>query len=685
MQAAGWEPWDGDRQAVGESLGPGAGRSLRLLRLILPAILAVALCAAWANPQALGATASVDRPVTSTPPATQPATPRAVPSTARLSGDSFDDGVWQAAGPAGVDTPVALAVDPQRADHVYLATVDGVYVSRDEGRTWTVTALPRLAAFALHPVEPGKLFAVTAAGDGRLRLWRSEDRGASWQPGASVDPAADRSRTSRVDLALDPSKPARLYVAAVFIPAPEQDDTPPVARLWVSRDDGDTLQPLPLPTPAEPATPVPSSSLDLAVLGDGTLFVATDSELHRRPPGDEGWQPAGDGLEVSESPGFREIRHLASGGGDRRVLYAAVAAGEAAAAHGRVYRSIDEGGRWSPFGIGLPAGVVTDLVPSRRERSEVRVVVAGAGVFTTRGDAWAEVAPGLPPPAEPALLAVAPGRHEILWAATAGGDLYRRASPPAGCVDDAGTLCLAGRFRVDVDPGPDDPDGPPPVRARAVPLTKNGGWFWFTRPEHPEVVVRATATPQPPGSSPVWTVYASSLSSRPYDLRVRDVGSGRTESLSNHHGGEGDGTLVATFPAGGPGAGGEDLWFAALPEGGCGGDSIDLCLHQRRFEVAVDWRDAEGAGGAAVGDRLSDAAGWFRFLHPGEPELVVRVLDGRRDNGHWQVAFASVSDLGFELTVTDNRSGEAVVYEVAPGGPASHLDPTAIPDPPPGR
>ncbi len=699
MQAVGREPWEAGWQA----LGPNTDRSvcsMRLLRLIRPAIVAVALlCAAWASPPAPGAPASVQGAESTEPPTAPPPTPHAVPSAAGLPGGSFDEGVWQPAGPAGVDAPIALAVDPQRAHQVYLAMVDGVYVSRDEGRTWTVTALPGLAAFSLHPTEPGKLFAVTAAGDGRLSLWRSEDRGTSWQPGAIIDPDAGhrRSRASRVELALDPSRSGRLYVAAVFAPVPGQAETAPVTRLWVSRDDGDSLQRLPLPTPTRPATPAPSLNLKLAVTGEGTLLVASGSDLHRRPSGQEGWQPAGDGLEVSQDPRprgpgvegpesmgptVREIRHLASGGGDRRVLYATVAPGEGPAA--RVYRSIDEGGRWSPFGIGLPAGAVTDLTPSRRERSEVWAMVAGAGVFATRGDAWTEVAPALPPPAEAALLAVAPGRREILWAATAGGDLYRRAPSPPGCVNDVGSLCLAGRFRIDVDPLPVSPDGAPPVRARAVPLTKDGGWFWFTQPEHPEVVVRATSTPRSPGSPPAWTVYASSLSSRPFDLHVRDVESGLTESLSHRHDGESDGTLVARFPAGGPGADGEDLWFAALPEGGCSGDSIDLCLHQRRFEVAVDWLDADGAGGAAIGDRLSDAAGWFRFLHPGEPELVVKVLDGRRDHGSWQVAFASVSDLGFELTVTDNRSGEAVVYEVAPGGPASHLDPTAIPDPSPG-
>jgi len=612
-----------------------------------------------------------------------------VPSTAQLSGGAFDDGRWQAAGPAGVGAPLSLAIDPQRPDHLYLATDDGVYMSRDEGRTWAVAALPGLVAFALHPGEPRRLFAATATGGGQVRLWRSEDRGTSWRPGAVAGPAPGQrgSRLPRAELALDPVRPDRLYLAAVFSPPPAVD-AQPVTRLWASRDAGDSVLELPLPGTADPAASASPPVPGLAVLENGTLLAATGTGVHRRPPDSAGWQPGGEGLG-------RRIVHLAVGAGNRTVLYAATAAVTPSAP--RTFRSTDGGDSWQRFGIDLPAGPVSDLVPDPRDRHQVWAAVAGAGVFHTRGGAWAEVTPGLPSTADPELLAIAPGRRKILWVATPGGDLFRRAPPPPGCVDDADTLCLAGRFRIDVDPADAgiraDPPVPGPVTAHAVPLTRDGGWFWFARPEHPEVVVRATlAGPRAPGMPPTWRVYAGSLSSRPFDLRIYDVESGLSEILGggagngaggNGGGGNGggaDATLVATFPAAASQAQDGDLWFAALPEGGCGGDSIDLCLHQRRFEVTVDWRDGDGAGGAAVGDRLSDAAGWFRFFQPSEPELVVKIVDARQANGHWQVAFASLGDLGFELTVTDQHSGEAVVYDVSPGAPSSHLDATAIPD-----
>lgn len=640
--------------------------------------------------------------------------PRPVPSAAD---GRFDGDLWQAAGPAGIGAPVALAVDPKRADLVYLATADGLYMTRDGGRGWTVTALPGVMDFALHPGDPRRLALVTDDGNGLLRLWRSTDRGESWQPGAEVRSAASGKATvpRASDLVWHPSNPNLLYLTGTLEPRPRAtpgggapaadppepgstaagdaagrrvpgDRPTPLGRLWVSHDGGQSLTERPLPEPL-----VPSRML---ARRDGTLFAATAEGVWRSVDEGRTWLPARSGLEARRTGTFRSILRLAASPDDPDLIFAGAAASGGPAGPGRavsLFRTDDGGDHWTAMGAEVPAGAISDLVVDPGDRRSLWVTVAGAGIHTTRGGPWQPITPDLPDDAEAHLLAVASDLARTLWVATPSGDLFRRSPPPPPCVDDATTLCLAGRFRIDVEWRDEDPTlAIRSRRAGAVPLTQDGGWFWFARPEQPEVAVKAirgthgaAADGDDGPSGSTWTVYATGLSSAGFDLRIFDVESGRFQTFRPPPGETEGAAHVATFPAAVPTDAAENLWFAALPEGGCGGDSIDLCLHEGRFQVQVDWYDGADGSGAAIGDRLSDAAGWFRFLQPGEPEALVAVIDGRRSNGHWWVVFGALTDLGFDLTVTDRVSGETLAYGVEAGEATSHRDLRAFAEDPP--
>jgi len=101
-----------------------------------------------------------------------------------------------------------------------------------------------------------------------------------------------------------------------------------------------------------------------------------------------------------------------------------------------------------------------------------------------------------------------------------------------------------------------------------------------------------------------------------------------------------------------------------------------LSLNEGRFEVRLDWRDHPGEGHAAAAVPLTDLSGSFWFFHPENIEMVVKVLDGRGVNGAFWLFAASMTDLGYTLTVIDHdlASCESTgpcprtrTYEGAPG------------------
>lgn len=133
---------------------------------------------------------------------------------------SQDGCVWTAAaGPAGAgETAAATAYV---AGTLWLASVgQGAVIRRsdDDGRSWTAAApLPGVLWIESIAVAPSDAQRVYVSGDdypdaARVpRVWRSSDRGASWQP---LDTSGfTTTATSSFDvLAIDPADPDRLFV-----------------------------------------------------------------------------------------------------------------------------------------------------------------------------------------------------------------------------------------------------------------------------------------------------------------------------------------------------------------------------------------------------------------------------------------------------------------------------------------
>lgn len=92
-----------------------------------------------------------------------------------------------------------------------------------------------------------------------------------------------------------------------------------------------------------------------------------------------------------------------------------------------------------------------------------------------------------------------------------------------------------------------------------------------------------------------------------------------------------------------------------------------VCLQGGRFRVEASYNRGTGAPLTAAAEPLSDAAGYFWFSRPSNPEIAVKVLDGRAVNGHWWVFYGGLTDAGFTLSVVDTATGAERLY----GSPAA--------------
>jgi hypothetical protein len=100
-----------------------------------------------------------------------------------------------------------------------------------------------------------------------------------------------------------------------------------------------------------------------------------------------------------------------------------------------------------------------------------------------------------------------------------------------------------------------------------------------------------------------------------------------------------------------------------------------LCLQNGRFQATVAWRDPRsGAAGAGKTIPLTSDTGAFWFFTSGNAELIVKVLDGRQSNGNWWVFFGALTDVEYDLTVTDTQTGAQRVYHNPPFTMASRAD-----------
>ncbi len=220
---------------------------------------------------------------------------------------------------------------------------------------------PEVRAIAVHPDDPGIVFAGTQDG-----VYRSDDAGDTW---ASLDlPGPHRTVWS---IAFDPHTPETMFVGVEGF------------AVWRTRDGGAAWQRLDVPTPAGlPEMPFPTRVTRIAVDPGDADRVYAGLEVRgvvRSLDGGDSWSDAsGDLLALADLEA-----HLQSGlltGDPREGMMDIHALAVSRAAPGRVYmanrmglfRTDDTGEHWSEIGIGRfsPLTYARDVCvsPHRPER-----------------------------------------------------------------------------------------------------------------------------------------------------------------------------------------------------------------------------------------------------------------------------------------------------------------------------
>jgi hypothetical protein len=109
------------------------------------------------------------------------------------------------------------------------------------------------------------------------------------------------------------------------------------------------------------------------------------------------------------------------------------------------------------------------------------------------------------------------------------------------------------------------------------------------------------------------------------------------------------------------------------------GTGNELCLQGGRFRAEVAWRLPAGQSGTGTPTPRTNDTGAFWFFAPANYELVVKVLDGRGTNGKFWVFYGSLTDVEFDLKITDTVTGQQRTYHNPAGTMASRADTEAFP------
>ncbi len=137
--------------------------------------------------------------------------------------------------------------------------------------------------------------------------------------------------------------------------------------------------------------------------------------------------------------------------------------------------------------------------------------------------------------------------------------------------------------------------------------------------------------------------------------------------------------VVVTVPGVGTGTLKNGFRYENPPPSPCVPGAATLCLNGGRFRAEARWRVvASGESGQASAVPLTGDTGYFWFFSANNIELVLKVVDGRAVNGKFWVFYGALSNVEYEITVTDSQTGQVRVYNNASGQLASVADTAAF-------
>jgi hypothetical protein len=95
--------------------------------------------------------------------------------------------------------------------------------------------------------------------------------------------------------------------------------------------------------------------------------------------------------------------------------------------------------------------------------------------------------------------------------------------------------------------------------------------------------------------------------------------------------------------------------------GTCTPSSTKLCLQNSRFEVTVDFVN-NGTTQSAQTKTYSDKSGFFTFFDPANPEVGVKIVDGRPVNAMWWIYHGALTSLQYTVHINDTVAHALKTY-----------------------
>jgi hypothetical protein len=87
-----------------------------------------------------------------------------------------------------------------------------------------------------------------------------------------------------------------------------------------------------------------------------------------------------------------------------------------------------------------------------------------------------------------------------------------------------------------------------------------------------------------------------------------------------------------------------------------------LLLHGGRFAVEVDWLSPTGFTGKGSAVALTSDSGYFWFFEGTNVELLVKIKDGCGVNGQYWFFYGALTDVEYQITVTDIETSAVKTY-----------------------
>ena len=345
-----------------------------------------------------------------------------------------------------------------------------------------------------------------------------------------------------------------------------------------------------------------------------TLYVGSNTGVFRSTDSGATWAQRNGNLPA------QRVFAMAIDAADPSVLYVSVDA-----AGGGVYRSADAGSSWTARPLPVPSGSVTTLTPRGPD-----LFAGWANVLWKSANGGANWTIPYPDILPGSLLSIAapPGESDVVVGVNQRGT-YRSTSSPAP--DWISTKTGLTSFKIS---------------ALAV------------RPGEPAALFGA--------ASGGGGVFRSTDGGRSWEPLAAGLANSDVYALAF------DSTGRFLYAGTGDGVFAMDLASSGCPEG-------SLCLNQGRFRVSVSWHAVHlGTRGIGHPVPIADDTGSFWFFGPANLELMIKVLDGRGVNGHYWVFFGALSDVEYEVTVTDTSNGAVKTYRNEQGTLASVADTSAF-------